>query len=292
LDRHGEIWLVNSDGTIGRKQATLATGTVAATGISGSIVPAGALLGVGSGVNATYQVTAQVIVGSGPTEVPVTALEAGTVGNLDPEDVMGFLVPPSGVDGTVTVVIMDGGADTETDDELRARILRRIQQPPMGGDAADFENWALAVPGVTRAWCYPLEMGIGTVTVRFMCDDLRAEFGGFPLPIDVQNVSDYINVKRPVAVKDCFIEAPLPMPIDMVIFNLSEDTDSMRAAIEVALENMLFQKAIPGGTIYRSWVEAAIQSAVGTATYELTFTTLVMPAPGYLGVLGTINYAG
>jgi uncharacterized phage protein gp47/JayE len=44
LDRHGDIWLINSDGTIGRKQATLATGSGTATGVPGSIIPAGALL--------------------------------------------------------------------------------------------------------------------------------------------------------------------------------------------------------------------------------------------------------
>ena len=32
----------------------------------------------------------------------------------------------------------------------------------------------------TRAWCRPLEMGIGTVTVRVMFDELRADDDGFP----------------------------------------------------------------------------------------------------------------
>ena len=80
---------------------------------------------------------------------------------------------------------LDGGTDEETDEELRARVLRRIRQPPMGGDAYDYVAWALAVPGVTRAWCSPLEMGIGTVTVRFMMDDLRADNDGFPIADDI-----------------------------------------------------------------------------------------------------------
>src|SRR5215471_5431972 len=33
LDRHGNIWLTNSDGTTGRKLATLATGSVTLTGV-------------------------------------------------------------------------------------------------------------------------------------------------------------------------------------------------------------------------------------------------------------------
>src|SRR5262245_5973220 len=35
LERHGEIWLVNADGSTGRKLSTLATGTVTMTGFAG-----------------------------------------------------------------------------------------------------------------------------------------------------------------------------------------------------------------------------------------------------------------
>ena len=45
LDRHGDIWLTNADGTTGRKMATLASGTASFQGIiDGSIVPAGTQL--------------------------------------------------------------------------------------------------------------------------------------------------------------------------------------------------------------------------------------------------------
>src|SRR6478736_4591283 len=103
-----------------------------------------------------------------------------------------FSPPLPGVVSATLHGDMTGGADTETDDQLRARVLFRIQQPPMGGDANDYVAWALAVPGVTRAWCSPLEMGMGTVTVRFMMDELRASNGGFPLGEDIETVSDYL----------------------------------------------------------------------------------------------------
>src|SRR4030095_1153854 len=45
LDRHGDIWLVNADGTTGRKAATLASGIVNFTGdILGVIIPQGTQL--------------------------------------------------------------------------------------------------------------------------------------------------------------------------------------------------------------------------------------------------------
>jgi hypothetical protein len=55
---------------------------------------------------------------------------------------------------------------------------------------------------------------------------------------------------------------------------------------------MLLDKASPGGTIYASWVEAAIGDSIGVDHFELTFLTLPMPSPGHLGVLGSIIYAG
>ena len=45
LDRHGHIWLVNADGSKGRKMATLATGTASFQGIiDGTVIPTGTQL--------------------------------------------------------------------------------------------------------------------------------------------------------------------------------------------------------------------------------------------------------
>jgi uncharacterized phage protein gp47/JayE len=290
LDRHGDIWLVNSDGTTGRKQATLATGIVTSTGLNGTPIPAGSLLGLSS-VNASYQTTDMVVQGSGPTQIPVTALTAGTVGNLDSGTAISFLVPPAGVDGGTTVITMDGGADTETDAELRMRILRRIQQPPMGGSAHDYETWALAVPGVTRAWAYPNEMGVGTVTVRFLMDDLRSSDDGWPTPDDVTTVTNYIDTVRPVALKDTYVVAPIKQFIDITISNLVPDTTEVQAEIELSVRNMLMVRAFPGQTIFSAWVSYAIMNAPNVQTFDLlTNTDYLMPAPGYMAVLGTIQY--
>jgi uncharacterized phage protein gp47/JayE len=290
LDRHGDIWLVNSDGTVGRKQATVATGTIIITGSQpGTVLPVGTLLGT-SVVTATYQTTQVVTLGTGPTEVAAQALNAGITGNLQPEDNLSILNPPIGIDQTATVLLMDGGADIETDDELRRRILYRIQNPPMGGSADDYVNWTLSYPGVTRAWSYPLEMGIGTVTVRFMMDDLRADNNGFPLPQDVDNVAAYLDTVRPVAVEDFFVEAPMPYPINLRIINLNSDDPSTRENITQSLKNAFFQKSKPGQTWYRAWSDEAIINAIGVVSYDLTASDTVMPDAGHMPVLGDIAY--
>jgi uncharacterized phage protein gp47/JayE len=296
LDRHAQIWLVNSDGSTGRKLSTLASGTITATGTQGIVVPMGSeLISAPTipGVPAImYQTMQTVIMSAGPTPISVQALDPGSAGNLLYGTVISFSPIIPSIDMDTTVIEMFGGTDTETDDELRARILQRIQEPPMGGDATDYEAWALQVPGVTRAWSSPLEMGIGTVTIRFMMDDLRADNYGLPTDDDVVTVATYMNTKRPVAVKDFYVEAPIPFPLALHINNLSVDDDGTRASIANELQSMLYEKTFPGCTVYRSWVEAAISNAINVDHYELVFDTTPMPSPGHLPILGSIIYAG
>jgi uncharacterized phage protein gp47/JayE len=290
LDRHGKIWLVNADGSTGRKMATLAHGTVQFTGQAGMPVPQGTQLS--SSDNVGFETLTSVILdGALPTPVEVRALDPGAAGNLPDGSRLGMTVTLPGVDQTVEVVSLTGGTDQETDEALRDRVLRRIRQPPMGGAAYDYEAWALAVPGVTRAWCYPLEMGIGTVTVRFMMDDLRADNDGFPFQEDVDAVAAYLDTKRPVAVKDFFVVAPLKQEITCIIDELVPDNEAVRGEIEQSLQTMLRTLAAPGQTIFAAWKSFAIMSAPSIVSFRLVNTDDdVMESPGHMAVLGSLVY--
>jgi uncharacterized phage protein gp47/JayE len=289
LDRHGDIWLVNADGTTGRKMASFAQGSVTFTGVNGTIVPLGTQLeGSPASVTVGYETTAEITIGTGPTEAPVRALDAGAFGNASPGDSLSVLSSVPGADGSATVVQLGGGTDTENDNDLRSRILHRIQNPPMGGAVADYVTWALAVPGVTRAWAAP-EQGIGTITVRFLMDELRADDDGWPTPDDVQTVHNYINKMRPVTVKDCYVLAPIKQFIDITIRNLQPDT--AEGAVEASVRDMLYQKASPGATIYAAWVSNAIMEAPTVRSFTLMTTDdYPMPSLGHMAVLGTILF--
>jgi uncharacterized phage protein gp47/JayE len=242
-----------------------------------------------SALGINYETTAEIMIGSGPTEFPLRALDAGSIGNMSNGDSIAFVSPISGIDTSATIISMEGGADTETDDQLRARILFRIRNPPMGGDQADYIIWATSIPGVTRAWA-ACEIGPGTMTVRFMMDDLRADNYGLPTPADVAMVYDYIATVRPVTVLDCFVMAPILFFYDITISNLSDDTADVRARIEKSIDDMELLRSAPGQTMYRSWVDEAISAAIGENHHELIFETTPMPAPGYMPVLGTVLY--
>lgn len=288
LDRHGDIWLVNADSTLGRKEGALASGTVTVTGIAGTVIPASTRLTGGD--DWPYETTVEATTDDTGVPVAVRALNFGTGGNREVGDVLNFETAISGVDGNAPVVLVDGGVDSETDEQLRARVLRRIRQPPMGGAAYDYEAWALAVPGVTRAWA-AAEQGPGTVTVRFLMDDLRASDDGWPTSADVITVKNYIDLKRPVAVKDSYVFGPIKQIIDVEVENLNPNNAETQAEIEKSLQEMMFERAAPGQTIYAAWISEAIFSAPNVVSFTLVTTDdNVMPSLGHMGVLGTLLF--
>jgi uncharacterized phage protein gp47/JayE len=300
LDRHGQIWLVNADGSTGRKLATLAQGTAQFVGIiDGTVIPTYSQLQTAVQVNPAqpgnllmFETLEDITTSAAaPVEGTIRAIQPGSIGNLPSGTTLAFTPTINGVSARAIAVDLTGGTDTETDDELRARVLQRIRNPPMGGDLQDYVAWALAVPGVTRAWAQ-VEQGIGTVTVRFMMDDLRADNQGFPYSEDIVAVGAYIDKMRPVAVKDCFTCAPIKQQLDLTISNLVPNTDECKAEIESSLQDMLFRMAAPGQTIYVAWINYAIMSAASVQSYYLALpdSDVVMGSLGNMAVLGTINY--
>ena len=299
LDRHGDIWLVNADSSTGRKSATYSEGHALFTGVNGTVVPVATQLEY-SNLGLGFETTLQITIGASPTSAPIKAIDAGIIGNLEAGATLSLTGTISGVDSEVVVVDLNGGTDEENDDDLRSRVLFRIQEPPVGGDASDYVKWATDVAGVTRAWCSPLEMGLGTITVRFMMDELRASTGGFPNATDIQTVTTYLDTVRPVAIKDRFVVSPVPEPIDFIISNLKPDTVAIRSAIAGAVSSMLIDRAAPAHavngikqpatTVYVSWVSDAIMSVAGVESFTLTMSDHKMPHDGALAVLGTIVY--
>jgi uncharacterized phage protein gp47/JayE len=163
LARWASIWGVT------RKPAAVAAGSVTFAVAAGAVIPSGTLLQALDGVQ--YQTTADATISVPSATAPVAALVAAAAGNRTAGQTLTLVSPVAGVQSSATAGDLVGGADLESDDDLRARLIDRIQQPPQGGDAHDYVTWALEVAGVTRAWCFPLELGEGTVTVRFVRDD-------------------------------------------------------------------------------------------------------------------------
>jgi uncharacterized phage protein gp47/JayE len=223
-----------------------------------------------------------------------------------------------------------GGADIELDDDLRSRMLQAYASPPQGGSLTDYVNWALAVPGVTRAWVTPNGMGVGSVVVFVMEDEAEAANGGFPQGTngvsssetrvtnstatgDLLVVANYIFTLRPVTalVWAC---KPQQNTVNFTISGLTASPSAaLQSAIAAAISGVFLAAGSPGGVTLPNGMTGGlvdmslIESAIGAlpAAQGFTITAVTCSAgtagasgangnissnAGYLPVLGTVNY--
>ena len=279
LERWCSIWGIT------RKPATKASGTVTFTVLAGSVIPSGTLLQALDGVQ--YQLTADATVVATTATAPVSAVIAAAASNRAAGQTLNLVSPIAGVNASAVAGLLSGGADVETDDALRARLLTRIQTPPHGGSQFDYIAWALQVSGVTRAWVYPQELGIGTVTLRFVRDN---DVGSIiPDSTEVAAVQAYIDNLRPVTAQ-LTVVAPVATPLNFSIA-LTPNNSTVQAAVQAELADLILREATPGGTIYLSHIRAAISAAAGETNYTMSAPVAdVVNTTGNMTTLGTITW--
>jgi uncharacterized phage protein gp47/JayE len=320
-DEYLEAWAALKG--IIRNPATAATGTATFTGTNGAVLSSGALLARGDGY--VYQTTATGTIASGTVTVPVKAIlpiidpvdnptGGGALGNAPSGTVLTLQSTVAGIQSAgVVAAAMTGGADVETDDSLRTRMLQEYQNPPQGGDLEDYIGWALDVPGVTRAWCAPNGFGVGTVVVYVMLDQAEAGNNGFPVGSngvsqhdqgpggtprgtiatgDQLTVADSIVNKQPVTAL-VYVCAPTAHTINFTISGIATAPVSVRNAISDAIAQVMLEQGSPiaGTSVDLSAIESAIAAISGTAGFVITSPSAnIANVTGELPVLGTVTY--
>lgn len=85
---------------------------------------------------------------------------SGTIGNLEPGQILQFANSPANVATNATVTgSAVVGADAEGEDVYRARVLRRFQRKPQGGAYADYQAWGTGVAGIRNVFPYTGDPG-------------------------------------------------------------------------------------------------------------------------------------
>ncbi len=283
LERHAGIWGVD------RKPAAKARGQVRFSGTEGAVIPAGTELRRSD--DRRYVTEAEATISSGQAPVQVTAVEAGSQGNTEAGATLRLVGYLAGVnpDAIIESDGLAGGADPESDDSLRQRILARIQQPPAGGAQHDYAAWALEVPGIARAYCYPQRMGVGTVGVAVLAEDGQ---GGWSIPDQaaVDAVAEHIESLRPVTA-EVYVFAPQAAPLDFDI-RVTPDTSQVRAAVQAELADLIQRESEPEGAILISHIREAISIAAGETDHTLMSPTANITAgPGQIITMGAITWS-
>lgn len=222
----------------------------------------------------------------GVTEVRVEAIvnviseNAGDSTNVDNGEFLSLVSAIAGVESDAEVLsTVFEGEDIESFDNFRNRLLSRIQEPPSGGNVNDYEQEALKVGGVTRAWVYPNFEGVGTGTVgvTFVEDN---ENPIIPNADKVAEVQSWLTRRefKPVTAKVTAF-APTPLTIDLVI-KIQPNTQAVRDSVTTSLNDLIFRDAAPKGAysspgsvfdgkILLSRINEAISIANGEEDHEI-----------------------
>ena len=287
LERHAAIYAIT------RQPAEPWAGDIIFTGVNTTAIPEGTT--VTSATGAVYTTTAAGVIAMGVATIAAEAEVAGAAGNLADGAALTLGEAISGIDSDVEVdSTTTTGTDIETDNELRERVLQRIQDTPQGGSADDYERWAREVSGVNRSLAVPLARGAGTVDVYFL-HDLGTGYG-IPTSPQITEVQTYIDERRPVTA-DVDVLAPSTTTQAYTFAALSPNDAATQAAIEDELDAMYRTKALRSladGTpepVYVSDHWQAIAAAAGVVSFDLTTPSATLtPTAGQVYIRGAMTY--
>jgi len=262
-------------------------GTATVTGDPSTSIPDGTEFGRADGQLYTVDGAAVTNV-DGVASVRLVASEVGDDGNNDGGQILSLTAPLTGIDTDCEVQgSSQSGADVEAWEQALLRLLRRMRNPPKGGGPGDWEAWALEVPGVTRAWEFPLLEGPASVSVAFARDN-----DNDPIPDSGERATmlAHLQTKAPVTSKPMVITLST-LPVNLVFSTLNPNTPEVRDAIETSVSDLFTREGEPGGTIPLSRLEDAINSAVGEVSHVLSLPTTPIVVPtNRLPVLGSVTY--
>lgn len=255
-------------GIYGRRGATVSTGGVSTPTVTGAavLVPAGTQATDPTG-QVTVQTVAAVTLDGPPNTLPVqfVSVTKGAAASLPAGTRLTWVSPPAGlVSSTVLSSALKGAEDIESDSQLVARILRRIQQPPRGGTAADYRAWgeeAVDTNGgslnVFRAYPYPLREGLGSVTIVPTYEGSGT--GRQPPSGEINKILAYLNRVRPVTATS-YVRTPF-----------------MPASSALRIRVRVIPSTAKNNTYAYDWLDGGSSTAISARTSN-TVTVAVVPA--------------
>lgn len=200
LDKWGELFRIS------RKTATRAILRATFGGDEGAAIEAGRILVSDAGVQ--YEALELAVAqsdGSGgyAAIVQARAVVGGASGNLALGSTLSLASPIVGLDSDGAITGVDAvGYDTESDDDLRERILFRIDEPPCMGAPIDYKRWATEAANVKRAFVIRAYPRPGYVTVLYTTTTggpIPDGGAAYELPIESLNEDDgayYLLIRK------------------------------------------------------------------------------------------------
>lgn len=274
---------------VDRLMATAALGSVLATGTAGTQLLADTVLRGPNGLD--YVVLAAGTLGAGSTAISVRCTTAGSAGNLALGQSLTLVDPVPGCDSTLAVAApgLSGGAEDEDVDDWRNRVADEWQvvttHGARSGKLDDYRFWARSAhPSVTNALVQPHALGVGTVLVRPICNDLTDRM---PSPSVLAAVAEYFYAIAP-ATADWRLTAPVKRVVSVTIDLMPmADTVDNRNAITAALSAIVLSEFAEDAVLAMAELDTAIATVTNQYTRISPLADIAV-APGEVLVLDPV----
>lgn len=247
-----------------RKQGSKAIGEIKVEGKEGAIITNGTLIKA----NDLYFTVLNDIELPTDNILYVEANEVGYKYNLLANTEFELVEKNDKVTSLINETDFKNGIDIESDEDLRKRFIKVVNNPSTSGNKAHYEEWALEVNGVSRAIVYPLWNGNGTVKVMVVGNDNK------PVLEDVRkNVEDYITENMPIG---CQLTVTTPTNLDATIVATIE----LKEGYEIEEVKQEF--------------EAKINEYLKSVTNEFTYSKVYGLLANIIGIedIGTLTING
>ena len=197
----------------------------------------------------------------------VTSVSYGQGVNASYNSPLTFTSPIAGVNNSAVADFnaIGGGTDIETDAELRARFLYRVQNPVANFNVAAITSQALSVAGVTKVWVQEITPYIGAVTIYFIRgNDLNI----IPDGSEVTAVKNAILTIKPANTSDddVIVAAPTPVATAFLFSALVPNTTTMQSSITANLAALFLDQTEVEVALTEDAYRAAIQNTFDTTT--------------------------
>jgi uncharacterized phage protein gp47/JayE len=280
------VWLDDWALSLGleRKDEAFAGGTVTFTGTNGTAILTGQQVTTTTGPEGdpiAFQVDAPggTIGGGGTLDLPVTAVTAGSTGNVAAGTITIPTPSIAGVSAVTNAAAMTGGADVEDDEQLNLRVREALSGDVGSGTVADYVRWGKAYPGVGFVTVVPVGRGPGTVDVYItdLNNDPMPPSGVAGLQAQLDPVTGQGLGLAPIG-HDVLVLTPGTFAVT-VVATVTHDTGytldgtggtrATRALITAAIRR--YVDGLPvGSDVLRNKVVAAIVDVVGVANVTTT----------------------
>ena len=215
--------------------------------------------------------------------IEIRSLKGGTEMLLDVGDTLTITEPVIGVEKIVTVTaIIEQPLSAEDVEEYRKDILDSIQLEPQGGAKTDYRLWAADAQGVRLVFPFVKISSAGTVEVYIEATEADSSDGlGTPTATILAEVAEVIEFdpdttidtnsrgRRPIQATIEVLPV-VPVPIDVTITNIDENstdiTEALRANLKEYLRNI--RPYVAGADLARNKSDILYSARLGAVCYR------------------------